>query len=157
MLKIDDATANKTLQDKLKSFKVNMVSSGFYDYKFNDKVYRMKNTIIRPSSNYGSNTGKNEDYINIEKASPLFSPYTNWEIQLSKISSGKLNDDFKDLKPYLNSLVKPELHIIGSASYFDRNTGGKGVDGRPKLYTDIKVSEYYEEFKIDQNDVVQWC
>jgi len=155
-LKFDNNNTNKLLQEKLKLFAVSMVSSGFYDYKFNDQVYRLKNCIIKPSSFYGTGEkiGKNTDYKNIKDAAPLFSPYTKWEIQLSKISD---DNDFSALEQFINPnlLVNSELHIIGSASYLDRNKNN--TNGHRQLYDDIKVSEYYTEFKVDQKDKVQWC
>jgi hypothetical protein len=154
MLKIDNSVINESLQNELKLFQVTMVSSGFYDYKFNNEVYRLRNAIIRPSSYYGQKDGRNIDYKKIQDANPLFSPYTNWEIQLSKISG---YNEFSNLKKFTNPnlLVNPELHIVGKASYFDRNKNN--TNGHPSLYDDIKVSEYYKEFIVDQSDENQWC
>jgi hypothetical protein len=149
---------------------VEMTSSGYYDYKYNGIIYRIKNAVINPSSNYGDTlNGRNEDYINISNAAPLFSPYTTWTIRLIDHHS-KLSDRSTDyhaekaLQSNVDLIMKTnvndptlyenlELHFVGVGSClkqlsFARSDDSDGSRTKKDLYSEVKISKDYEACRI---------
>jgi len=150
----------------LRAMTVEMTSSGYYDYKFNGIIYRIKNAVINPSSNYGDTLhGRNEDYINISNAAPLFSPYTTWTIRLIDVNSNldeshtagilKANLDLmEEAGISKDNITDYELHFVGVGTYlknlsFLRPTDDIiGISNTKNLYSEVKISKDYEAFRI---------
>jgi hypothetical protein len=145
---------------------VEMTSSGYYDYKYNGIIYRIKNAVINPSSNYGDTlNGRNVDYINISNAAPLFSPYTTWSIRLVDVNSNldeshtagilKANLDLmEEAGISKDNITDFELHFVGVGTYlknlsFLRPTDDiVGISNTKNLYSEVKISKDYEAFRI---------
>ena len=134
-----------------------LTSSGLYDYKYKDQIYRISNVIVSPGSDYfcdkddrykmlttsvnAVSHGKsvNAVYEKLKEAAPLFSPYTTWTISMSRIDGRSLDNVFD-----LDDLSGVELHLVGEATYLDSSIS---IESK-YLHELVEVSSDYETFKI---------
>ena len=142
------------LEKNLGNYQFVLTSSGLYDYKYDDQIYRINNVIVSPISDYfssreerlkatdGKNVrGVNNTYMKLKSAAPLFSPYTTWNISMTCISGQSPQNEFDQV-----DLKNVELHLVGVASYLNSDL----IVETKSIHDLLKVSSDYDTFNISK-------
>ena len=139
--------ASESIEKQLSGYQFALKSSGLYDYKYNDKIYRISNVTVSPTSDYFCTKdernhrldGFNDTYKKLKDAAPLFSPYTTWNISMISIRGKTQQINFGKF-----DLRGVELHLVGDATYLDCSLSFQ----HESLHDVVTISPDYDTFSI---------
>lgn len=121
---IDESNLNKTLNELLKEFYIEMTHSGESNYKFKEKSYRIdmdyksKEKLLLKYQ-YGDNNNANTSYKKLESSRPVLSPYTLWLIKIKAVKKEKEEELLKKIDMLIHGEIKIKLSLCGKGQYID--------------------------------------
>ncbi|XP_018007170.1 uncharacterized protein LOC108664972 isoform X3 [Hyalella azteca] len=121
-LKVTNATRQRELNDKLKSFKVSATHFGNSYYRYDDKLYAIGSHSENIEYSFekdviGVPIHRNQVYNKIKAGDFMLSPYAMWRIQLKQL---KHSIPFNQLALYKD---EADLELVGSGWYVTSSAG----------------------------------
>jgi hypothetical protein len=126
LIEIHTPNTNKTLNDLLKNFMVEMTHSGESNFKYKGKTktininYQLEEKLLLIHQ-YGSTENANLSFKKLAANKPMLSPYTFWTIQIKAIQKENEENLLNQIDLLIHENVEIKIFLHGQGQYVDES------------------------------------
>ncbi len=129
LIESDNPSSNKTLNELLENFLIEMTHSGQSYYKYENKIsqinmnYKSEKLLLKFQYGFKSKYNKNTAYEKLETNRPVLSPYTFWTIKISAIKEKEKEEiDFLNkIDSIMHENFELRFILFGHGIYVDES------------------------------------
>ncbi len=125
LIETDVPNTNKTLNELLNEFTVELTHSGESNYKYKEKTFKINMNYksgekLSLKYQYGLTTNANSSYKKLALNKPVLSPYTFWAVRIRAVKTEKEQELLKKIDSLLNETnVELRVFLYGHGQYVD--------------------------------------